>query len=156
MLALFFLFFRTITGVILPAGVIMLSVVWTMGLSGYIGYPLTVVSSAIPVLLVAVASSYGIHVIHNYQYFLNRECSVKTALSKAVESIRKPVIITGVTSALGSVTLMVFQVSSIREFGVLTAAGFFFAMVLALTLVPSVLHLRKEKNKLAQVTDLKK
>ena len=150
MLALFFLFFRTITGVILPAGVIMLSVVWTMGLSGYIGYPLTVVSSAIPVLLVAVASSYGIHVIHNYQYFLNRECSVKTALSKAVESIRKPVIITGVTSALGSVTLMVFQVSSIREFGVLTAAGFFFAMVLALTLVPSVLHLRKEKNRIGK------
>ena len=148
MIVLFFLFFRTVTGVILPAGVIVLSVVWTMGLAGHIGYPLTVVSSAIPVLLVAVASSYGIHFVHNYQYFLEQEGSVNRALSKAIESIKKPVIITGVTSALGSVTLMVFQVTSIREFGVLTAAGIFFAMILTLTFVPSVLQLQKEKARI--------
>jgi len=153
LLVLFFLFFRSFTGVITPAGVIILSVIWTMGLAGHIGYPLTVVSSTIPVLLVAVASSYGIHVVHSYHYFLQRESSRNNALSLAVKSIRKPVIITGITSAIGSATLLAFRVTSIREFGMLAAAGFLFAMVLALTLVPAVLNLCGGKNALLHRSD---
>jgi len=140
MLALFFLFFRTAGGVLLPAGVIVLSVVWTMGLAGHIGFPVTVVTSAIPVLLVAVASSYGIHVVHGYRFHLEREKSREEALARAMKSIRKPVVITGLTSAAGSITLMAFRVTSIREFGILAAAGFIFAMVLALTFVPASLR----------------
>ncbi|MBN1290338.1 MAG: MMPL family transporter [Candidatus Latescibacteria bacterium] len=155
LLVLFLLFFRSFTGVILPAGVIVLSVIWTMGLAGHIGYPLTVVSSTIPVLLVAVASSYGIHVVHSYHYFLHRESSIDNALSLAVKSIRKPVIITGITSAIGSATLFAFRVTSIREFGLLSAAGFIFAMVLALTLVPAVFNVRGRKNAPRHKSDIK-
>jgi len=36
MLVLFLVFFRTAAGVILPAGVIVLSVIWTMGLAGIV------------------------------------------------------------------------------------------------------------------------
>jgi len=136
MLALFFMFFRTAGGVLLPAGVIVLSVVWTMGLAGHIGFPVTVVTSAVPVLLVAVASSYGIHVVHSYRFHLEREESKEEALARAMKNIRRPVVITGVTSAAGSITLMAFRVTSIREFGILAAAGFIFAMLLALTFVP--------------------
>lgn len=68
----------------MPTGVIVISIIWTMGLAGHIGYPLTMVSSAIPILLVAVASSYGIHVMHSYYFFLKYECSKDNALSMAV------------------------------------------------------------------------
>lgn len=36
MLVLFLVFFRTAAGVILPAGIIVLSVIWTMGLAGIV------------------------------------------------------------------------------------------------------------------------
>ena len=145
-LCLFFLFFRTAQGLILPAGVIVLSVVWTMGLAGHIGYPLTVVSSAIPVLLVAVASSYGIHVLHSYRFYSGLEGSGDKSLFQAVKAIRLPVIITGITSAIGSATLLAFRITSIREFGVLTAAGFIFAMVLALSFVPAGVSLYRRNR----------
>jgi len=57
----FFLCFRRLSGVLLPVIMVVISIVWTMGLMGYLGLPVTVVSNALPIIMVAVASSYGIH-----------------------------------------------------------------------------------------------
>jgi len=86
-------------------------------------------------------------VLHSYRFHSDREDSRAAAMYKAVRAIRIPVIITGVTSAVGSATLLAFRITSIREFGVLTAAGFTFAMVLSLSLVPAGVSLLPGKDK---------
>lgn len=140
----FYISFGTVRGVLLPFSVAALSVVWTMGAMGLIGFPITVVSSTIPILLVAVSSSYGIHVVHRY-YEEALHGDREEATRKATKKIGPAVVMTGLTSALGSATLIIFRVTSIREFGMIAAIGVLFTLVLTMTLIPAVLALLKKQ-----------
>jgi hypothetical protein len=135
----FYLSFRTWRGIWFPFSVTVLSITWTMGLMGHLGIPLTVVSSALPILMVAIASSYGIHVLHRYY-----EASAEDLASGArvgLSRVMPAIVLAGVTSALGSASLITFRVTSIREFGLVTALGVLATVVISLTYAPAVLSL---------------
>ncbi|MDY8138351.1 efflux RND transporter permease subunit [Aquimarina sp. 2201CG5-10] len=141
----YFLSFRTGKGVILPFLVVLLSIIWTMGLMGHIGFPITVVSSVVPMLMIAVSSSYGIHVLHRYyEEVVNN--TRKEAARLTIEKIGPAVLMTGITSALGSATLIIFKVTSIQEFGIITAIGILSTLVLSVLLIPAILALSKKKS----------
>lgn len=141
----FFISFRSIRGVLLPFSVVILSIIWTMGIMGHVGLAVTVVSSALPMVMVAVASSYGIHVLHRY-YEEIRHKSITEAVTETVLKMTPPVLMTGVTSAAGAATLAVFKVMSIREFGIVTAIGILTALILTLTVPPAILMLLKKPS----------
>ncbi len=142
----FFLCLRTLRGVLLPFSLVLLSILWTMGSMGWLGLPVTVVSSALPALMVAVASSYGIHVmLHYYDSVESRE-SRQQIVATALEKVAPAVLMTGITSVIGAMTLVIFKVSSIQEFGFATSIGILSATCLSLTFIPAVLMLLKEKK----------
>jgi len=136
--------FRTLRGVLLPFTTIVLSIVWTMGLMGHIGFPITMVSSMLPILMVAVSSSYAIHVVHRY-YVKLAEFQDRSAAFHALAEIMPAVIMTGVTSSLGAITLLVFDIVSIREFGIISAIAILSTTVLSLTYIPAWLAILKPK-----------
>jgi predicted RND superfamily exporter protein len=137
----FYACFRTWRGVWLPFSVVVLSVLWTMGLTGHVGLPLTVVSSAVPILMVAISSSYGIHVLHHY-YEAMRLGEPRPARA-GLEKVAPAIAMVGVVSALGSASLLTFPVTSIREFGIITTMGTLAAAVVCLTYAPALLSLLK-------------
>ncbi len=144
----FFLCFRTAAGVFLPITMVLMSIVWTMGTMGYLGLPITVVSNALPVIMIAVASSYGIHYMHAF-YQLSDEYDSKEKLIEAtLNKIASPILITGVTSSLGSLSLLIFKIQSLKEFGIIGAFGFAYATFICLFLLPSLCQLiKKPKEK---------
>ncbi len=140
--------FRTWRGVWLPFSMVLLSIIWTVGIQGWIGIPITVVTSILPLLMIAVSSSYGIHLLHRYYEDIPDYTSIE-GTRKTVEHISPILLMTGVTSALGTLTLLVFKVGLIREFGVLATIGMLVIMVLSLTFMPALLVLlKKQKNPL--------
>ena len=62
-----FLSFRNLEGTLLPLIAVLISTIWTAGIMAVIGEPLTIVSSCLPVLLIAVGSAYGIHIINFFE-----------------------------------------------------------------------------------------
>ena len=137
-LAGFYASFRTAVGVLLPLAVILLSIVWTLGLMGHLGVHLNVVTSTIPILLVASASSYGIHLVQGHR---EAEREGPNPVRSSLKALGRPVLLTGLTSVVGTLSLLVFRIVSIREFGVFAAAGILFAAITALVLIPSILAL---------------
>ena len=112
------------------------SVLWTLGLMGYLDVPLNVVTSTLPILLVVISSSYGIHVIRHYTHLDgSRERRVFLMLSK----LGRPVLLTGLTSAAGTLSLLIFEVNSVREFGLFASLGIAAATVGALVFLPAAL-----------------
>lgn len=144
MILCFMVCLRTMAGVALPLLVVVLSIVWTMGAMGWLGLPVTVVSSAIPALMVAVASSYGIHVMMHYDEALHIVNQRSLAVRHMLILVGPAILLTGLNSALGAITLIVFKVNSIREFGVATTIGVLAAMIISLTIIPAILTLLKE------------
>ena len=138
--------FGRVRSALLPACVMIGSIVWTLGLMGHLGIPLNVVTSTLPILMVAVASSYGIHVVRQAASLESRTDRVRALLM----DLGQPILLTGLTSAAGALSLLVFEVQSIREFGLFAGFGILSATVVALLFMPAALAL--SKNTKARLT----
>ncbi len=141
-LGVLFLSFRSLWGVALPLVVVLVAVVWTLGLMVLCGVKLTMISIFLPVLLVAVGSAYGIHVVNDYfERAARGKRSREELIAEVVEEMANPVFATALTTAAGFLTLLSAFLPSIREFGLFSAVGVLFSFLLSLTLIPAVLAL---------------
>jgi hypothetical protein len=133
-----FLAFRSTRGVIMPMLTAALSVIWVLGAIVLFGYELSMISNITPIILLAVGSAYTIHVINrvNVTYDEDR----KKALIKALTYITIPVILAALTTMIGFVSFVFgAYLDIIRDFGVFTALGVIFALLLSVFFVPAVI-----------------
>ncbi len=141
----FFFNFRSKRGVILPTLSVTLASLWTFGLIGFLGIPITIVVNLLPPLLIAIGSSYSIHILN--QYFIDQHLlhssGVKKGLRISMKHISLTVMLAALTTMLGFLTLALSQVSTLRDFGIFATVGTFFAMGISVSLIPSALVLLK-------------
>ena len=135
------IFFRRLGGVLLPMITVLLSTIWTIGLMALLGIELSIVATVIPVLMIAVGSAYGIHIVNHYYDAVER-VPVREAVHETLRAVGGPVLTAGLTTIVGFGALMTSQVGPMREFGVFTAVGVAVALIVALTLIPALLLLR--------------
>ena len=148
LLILAYLFsFRSVLGVLLPMSIVILSIIWTMGAIYYLGYKITVVSSIIPVLMVVVSGSYAVHIMQKfYDEYRDVQDDVDEVRRRVIRIMFKPFFLTCITAALGLITLIVFKVRSIKEFGVIVSLGSLFVFIVTILLVSSVLWLIRNRK----------
>lgn len=143
-----YLSFRNFGGVALPMLTVLISTIWTLGIMALLNIQLTMVSTVIPVLLVAVGSAYGIHIISHYYDDLrekNEKITEDEHRQMVLETIRKvgkPVLLAGLTTIVGFGSLGTSNIVPIKEFGIFTAIGVATALLVALTLIPAILLVR--------------
>ncbi|MCU0822676.1 MAG: MMPL family transporter, partial [Spirochaetes bacterium] len=133
--------FRHIEGVIIPLLAIGLSILWTFGILAIIDLPLNLISINIPVLMVAVASAYGIHILNHY--YLHPGTDRREVLTETIFNVGKPVIIAGLTTVAGFGSLLTAELMQIRNFGIAASIGVFFSLVISMLLIPAILMMRK-------------
>jgi len=140
-LAVLFASFRTVRGVVLPLAVVLVAVVWTMGFVAALGAKLTMISTFLPVLLVAVGSAYGIHVVNDHAELARRGGDRVKLAQQITDEMLTPIAGAALTTAAGFLTLLTAFLVPTREFGVFAAVGTLIAFVLSLTLIPAILAL---------------
>ncbi|MDR3340604.1 MAG: MMPL family transporter [Candidatus Symbiothrix sp.] len=150
----YYYFFRTILGVLFPLAIVLLSIIWTMGVIPYLGYKITVVSSVIPILMVVISGSYAIHLMQKfYEEYKSKEDNIDDIRKKIIKSLIKPFLLTCLTSALGMITLVIFKVKSIKEFGIIISLGTVFTYLITIILTSSILYfIRNRKLKVSFVS----
>ncbi|NOZ57486.1 MAG: MMPL family transporter, partial [Calditrichaeota bacterium] len=134
-----YLAFRNSRGVILPFTTVVVSTIWVLGFMGLTGIPLSLVSAATPVLILAVGSAYGIHMLKRYEEESLSSTSPEQATVRALQTIGLPIALAAVTTLVGFLTLLSSQLVIIRQFGIVTGLGVVFALLIATTFVPAVL-----------------
>ncbi|HQI00972.1 MAG TPA: efflux RND transporter permease subunit [Deltaproteobacteria bacterium] len=142
-----FLFFRNFSGMLLPLVSVGIACIWTFGLMSALGVPLTTISTALPVALIAVGVGYGVHVIENVFSEFAVGKKGKEAMEDAITRLIVPVLIAGLTEVASFLSLVSIWVVPLTQFGLLSAFGFCMAMLLVLTFIPAVLSLVNEKGK---------
>ena len=139
----FYINFRSARGVILPFVTLGLAELWILGLMGYIGYRITPVGVSIPPLMIAVGSSYAIHLLNQYYADFNTITKMdrRAGLSESMSHISLTVLLAGLTTFIAFMTLATSQVSAIREWGIASAIGVMFAVFISCSLIPASLVL---------------
>jgi len=137
-----FIFFRSVRLMLGPVLMIAMSIIWTMGGMHYVGLRLSMLSSSIPAVLIALGSSYMIHMIYSCSELAPARGTVDGVIEGVAKMIR-PIGLAAFTSMVGFATLTVFKVLSIREFGICVAAGVGFAAFFSLVVLPSIIILQR-------------
>ena len=149
-LLILFFSFRGFVPVVLPMLTVVITVIWTIGAMPLLGIKLSVISTVLPVILVAVGSAYGIHVITHY---LNeRETSGKTreehtaVVIAVMTKMSRPVFLTVITTFTGFLSFCFTTVLPCREFGFFASFGVAAAFCVTMTLIPALLIIKGPKR----------
>lgn len=138
-----YLNFFTARGVILPLVSVIVSTIWTLGLMSILKVPLTIISDAIPVLLLAIGSAYGIHMVNKFDETAKKDLNFGSAFKEVSISI----ILAGITTVAGFLSFTFGSyLTAIREFGIFSALGVMISLFLSITIVPLLYSLVKIKQ----------
>ena len=147
LLSLYFSF-RTLDGTLLPLITVFMSAAMACGLMGLLGITFTLVSSVIPIALIAVGSAYGIHVLTHYYVELDSvegemtKEAYENAVFKGLGEVFFAVMLAGLTTVVGFISLVTSPIGPLHSFSIFAALGVLFSLLLSVTLIPAVLLVR--------------
>ena len=152
---LLMLSFRSWTGVFLPLFVVGFSIIWTFGVMGWLDMSLDFIGTLIPVMLVAIANNYGIHIIsHYFEYTRNdTEATRGQILRKTIRRVGIPILLAGLTTMVSFLCLLSHSLPRVREMGALVSFGILVSFILSIVLIPSVLVLVPRPQHLSRKND---
>ncbi len=131
--------FRTLRGVFLPLFIVLLTTIFTVGLMGFFGKKITMMTSILPVILIAIASAYGIHVINKINEVILESGKSKSRLEiikLALKDVSIPIFLSAITTIVGFLSLTTATLTLVADFGLFSAIGVGYAIVLSLILLP--------------------
>ncbi len=140
--------FRSPRGVLLPITVVLVSTTWTVGIMALAGAKLTIVSIAMPVVLIAIGDADAIHILTRYNRVAG-EKPRREAILATMDAMTRPIILTSLTSAGGFLGLLSSYSAVVKDFGLFTAVGIVMAMVFSLSFLPATLSLLARTRKAA-------
>lgn len=140
--------FRTVQALVLPLVTALLAVAWAIGTLGLLREPFDVFNSSTPILILAIAAGHAVQILKRYyeEYAaafgenpgMDRKKLSELAVVRSLKKVGPVMIVACVVASLGFFSLMIFEIKSIRTFGIFTGAGVLSALILELTFIPAL------------------
>lgn len=119
---------------ILSLGIILISVIATLGLMGWINVPITMVSMAVFPILIGLGIDYSIQFHNRYEE--------EQSVSKTIKHIGKAVAVAVIATFLGFISLYASPVPMIQDFGKMLTIGVIISFIGSVFILMSILKLR--------------
>ena len=146
-LLVLFLTFRRVSDVLLTIMVILVTIIWVMGLSGWIRFPFSYQSMAIMPLMLGIDIAYAIHVMSRYYEERRKGNDPYVSSTNSVVTTGVAVFLTAATTAFGFASFSISNMPTIVQFGILCVAGVIISFLLSVTLLPATIVLRDRRPK---------
>jgi predicted RND superfamily exporter protein len=138
--------FGKVQGMVIPLIIAIISLIWTLAVMSLLGVKQNIITSMLPVFIIAIAVCDAIHFLSDYYRHLPENADRKQrsfAASSAIRQLFFPMLITTITTALGFVSLAWTEVTFIKEFGVFVGIGVILAWIITIFFLPTMLVLWK-------------
>ena len=139
MVLVLFCLFRDVRSVLIPAGSVLLALIWTFGLMAWTGTPLGLLTMIVPIFLIAVGTAYCMYILSAYRSEAQVANSSKEAVYGCLMHVRFPTVLAVITTIIGLGSLMLNQIHSIRAFALFSCLGLLSMLVMMLYGVPAIL-----------------
>ena len=130
------LLFKSFKKIAIILVTLFLGIILFYGFLGIINYPLNILSTLFPTLVVIVAISDLIHFMTKFENEYQKQTNLKTALKTTLKEISITLFITSITTMIGLLALLTSSIVPVREFAVFGAIGILIAFLLALFIFP--------------------
>ncbi len=148
----FYLLFRSIRSVLSALAIVVAAIIWTLGICGWVGAPMTLMITIIIFLTLSVGVADAVHLLSGYMYLRQEGLERDPAIREVFRTSGPACFLTSITTMIGLLSLLVVPVVPLKVFGVFAGLGVFLAFVFTLVILPMTLsmgrnaHRRKEKN----------
>ncbi|MFL6196668.1 MAG: efflux RND transporter permease subunit [Thermoanaerobaculia bacterium] len=137
---LLWLSLRTPGGVIIPLAQVLATLLWTLGLMGWAGVPVTLVTTILPVLLMALSMTDEIHLLERVRHRLAaRPGDLPAAAEGAFADLASPLVLTSLTTAAGFFSFLGATMAPLRGLGLFAGLGLLIALGFTFTLAPALI-----------------
>ncbi|MFC1824918.1 RND family transporter [Thermodesulfobacteriota bacterium] len=136
-----FLLFRNLRGVLIPAGAVLIALIWTFGIMAWSGTPISMLTVIVPIFIIAVGTAYCMYIFPEYQSAVRETDSPREASFKCFSRLALPTALAVVTTTIGLGSLVINKMSAIREFALFSCLGILFMLIIIFTLLPAVMAL---------------
>jgi len=132
--------YRDVFDVALALVGVLVTLVWMGGFMGWAGIGVTQIIIAVPFLLIGLSIDYALHVVMRYREAQaeDPDRAPRAAMRVGLAGVTVALAATTFTTAVGFLSNTVSPITSIAEFGLVSAAGIVSAFVVFAGLLPAV------------------
>ncbi|NVK21139.1 MAG: MMPL family transporter [Kangiellaceae bacterium] len=138
-LLMFIVLFRSIVLAILATIPNALSAALVLGIMGWMGVPMDMMTITIAAIVIGIAVDNSIHYVHRFKTEFQKDYNYLATMQRCHGSIGKAIYYTGVTVIVGFAILALSEFIPSIYFGLLTGLAMAVALFLNLTLLPLLL-----------------
>jgi predicted RND superfamily exporter protein len=131
--------YRSVLGVVVPLVTVGVGVVLSLGIITALGYSLSMISVLVPPLLMILGLSYSVYVVSDYQQHRLETPDKTVRIRDTLKRSLLPVLLAGVTTVAGFISLLANPIEAISEFGLLSTIGVIVINLLSVTFTPALL-----------------
>lgn len=146
---IFYLFFRSYRATFISMIVVVIGVMWTFGILGFLEYEITVLTALIPPLIIVIGVPNCIFLINKYQHEVNKHGNKAKSLQRVITKVGNATLMTNTTTASGFATFVITQSKLLTEFGTVASLSIMAIFILCLLIIPiiySFMPMPKEKH----------
>lgn len=130
--------FRTVQAIVLPLVTALLAMLWSLGILALLDVSLDPFNVTTPILILAVAAGHAVQMLKRFYEELAVTHDPRPAVLRSMSKIGPVMIVATTIAALSFLSLLTFETTTIRNFGLLTAFGILSALAIEMTLIPAV------------------
>ena len=152
---------RSVPGVAMVLMVIGLSLFAMIGAMGWIyqltgsdRFLFTLANTSMPIILLTIANSDGVHVISKFFRELRAKHEVRLALGTTMDSLLVPILLTSVTTIAAFATMTLSPIEPLFGYGIIIGIGIAWAWFLSSLMLPAVIGLKKWNLESKAITEL--
>jgi hypothetical protein len=134
-----FLTLRTLQGVVIPIMTGVLSIVWGLGLMVLFDLPVTIVSAAIPALVIAIGFTEDVHMLSEYHHELEQGKDKLSAIRSMSQRAALPILVTTATTIFGFASLITADIPMISQFGYASSMALIANFIVTIVVLPLML-----------------
>jgi hypothetical protein len=135
---IFFFFFRSYRATFISMCVVVIGVMWTFGIIGFLEYEITVLTALIPPLIIVIGVPNCIFLINKYQHEFNKHGNKAKSLQRVITKVGNATLMTNTTTASGFATFIITQSKLLTEFGTVASLSIMAIFSLCLLIIPIV------------------
>ncbi|MFB6193372.1 MAG: MMPL family transporter [Candidatus Nanohaloarchaea archaeon] len=132
--------FRDLKKIWFPISVVMFSLIWMIGLGGWLGADLTIISMVSAAMIMGLGIDFGIHVTKKY-YSMEKGID---SLSVTMVELSRGLLGASMTTAVGFLALLAANLTGMHSLGIFLFTGIISAYIGAVVLLPTLIILTQK------------
>ncbi len=133
------LMLRSIPGTLSTLIIIILMIIGTMGITGWMGIRISPPTTTVPIVIMTLAIADCVHILVNFLHGMREGLEKREAILESLRINLQPIFLTTLTTAIGFLSLNFSDAPPFRDLGNMAAIGVWLAFFLSITFLPAMM-----------------